>query len=124
MTSELTSETIATCRLPGYGAIVAINDVGAILYASDELERLLGLEPDSLVGRSFLEFVHGDDIEQAVVSFGGVGRQAGCHQALEIRVTNGADAIDVGVVADNRLDDPAVAAVLLHLAEPDPAVGR
>ncbi len=120
----MTSDTVAPCRLPGYGGLVAMNSVGAIVFVSEGLNDVLGIEGSRLMGRSFLEFVHGDDVEHAVESFMSVGRRAGYHEPLEIRVTNGDDVLDVGVVADNRLDDPDIGAVLLHLAGPSDADER
>ena len=119
MTPVLTSETISPYRMPGGDGVVAMSELGAILFVSDELDAVLGPEHGSMIGRSFLEFVYGDDVEQLVDSFTGIGRHAGRHEALEIRITNGDDVIDVGVVVDNRIDDPDVAAVLLHVARAD-----
>lgn len=119
ITSVLNREAIAACRLPGYGGLVAMSELGAIHYVDDELDDLLGLESGTLIGRSFLEFVHGDDVEQAVEAFTGIGRSPGRHRRLGIRLRGDDGLIDVDVVPDNRLEDPAVAAVLLHLAVTD-----
>ncbi len=124
LTTVLNHKTIAAHRLPGYGGVVAMSELGAILYVSGELDGLLGLEHGAALGRSFLEFVHGDDVELAVESFSEIGGRSGYHQALHIRVASGDDVIPVDVVPDNRLDDPAVTAVLLHVAAPGVGSGE
>ena len=92
--------------------------MGTILFVSDEFDGMLGYRIDEMLGRSFLDFVHEADVEQAVESFGSVGERRGYHQALEFRITNGADSLVIDVVADNRLDDDRLGSVLLHLADP------
>jgi PAS domain S-box-containing protein len=42
--------------------IVVLDPAGAIHYASPSVTRLLGYEPQTLVGRSAFEFVHPDDL--------------------------------------------------------------
>ncbi len=116
--ARLTADLIEPYRLPGYSGIVAIDSMGTILFVSDEFDGMLGYRIDEMLDRSFLDFVHEADVAQAVESFGGVGERRGYHQALEFRISNGTDSLVVDVVADNRLDDERLGAVLLHLADP------
>jgi len=116
--TRLTAGLIEPYRLPGYSGVVAIDSVGTILFVSDEFDGVLGYRIDEMLDRSFLDFVHEADVGQAVESFDGVGARHGYHQALEIRISNGVEILKVDVVADNRLDDERIGAVLLHLADP------
>jgi diguanylate cyclase (GGDEF)-like protein len=105
-------------RLRGYIGLVGVDREGTIRYASPELEGHYGLAAADFVGRSFLDFIDEADVGQAIESFGGVGERAGHHQATEIRLQLGAVVDRVGVVAENRLDDPNIGLVLLNLADP------
>src|SRR6202035_678284 len=49
--------------------ITVLNLKGLIRFQSPSLERVLGYVPAKLLGRSVLEFVHPEDLQQARTSF-------------------------------------------------------
>jgi diguanylate cyclase (GGDEF)-like protein len=114
---EVGAELIERRRLPGYLGIIAVDGEGVIRYASVSLESMLGIPMTEAVGRNFVEFLHPDDVGQAIESFGGVAERAGHHQALELRVL-GATVVAVNVVADNQMESPGIGLVLINIGDP------
>jgi diguanylate cyclase (GGDEF)-like protein/PAS domain S-box-containing protein len=99
--------------------IVAVVDGEANLqYASPAAERLLGWPIDSRIGGSALELIHPDDLELATESMVETLASPGVKVPLEIRLAH-ADGtfIPVEVVANNRLDDPDVAGVVMTIRD-------
>ena len=105
-------------RLSGYVGVVAVSDDGTILHLTPALAGSLLWEDGALVGCGCLELIHEDDLEQAAESFAGTTERRGFHQPLTLRVMcgDGSDR-EVVVVAENLLDDPAVGAVIISIAD-------
>ncbi len=104
--------------LPGYLGLVALDVTGTCRYASESLAGRFGLEVADVVGAPIFDVVHPDDVHQAAVSFSETAERRGLHQPIELRLV-GADGSGhaVEVVAENRLDDPAVAAVVVSISD-------
>jgi diguanylate cyclase (GGDEF)-like protein len=117
--SRAYSDLLESFKLPGYLGVVGVDAGGVVHYASLSLEARFGIKLSEAVGRSFLDFVHSDDVAQAIESFSGVPQRAGHHQSIELRLVSplGQESA-VDAVADNHLDDPAIGLVLISLADP------
>jgi diguanylate cyclase (GGDEF)-like protein/PAS domain S-box-containing protein len=99
--------------------IVAVVDADATLqYASPAAERLLGWAIDSRIGTSALELIHPEELELAAESMVETVASPGVKVPLEVRLAH-ADGtwIPVEVVANNRLDDPAVAGIVMTIRD-------
>jgi diguanylate cyclase (GGDEF)-like protein/PAS domain S-box-containing protein len=99
--------------------VVAVIDAGAgIRWIAESVTGMLGYGPASLVGRSFLELVHEDEIDGAAGFLEHVGAEPGRIGTLSVRV-RGADDRDrqLEVVADNHIADPVIGGVLLNLRD-------
>jgi PAS domain S-box-containing protein len=95
--------------------IVALDSRACLSYVSASVERAFGYRWEELAGRSVLDFVHPDDVDE-VKSF--VGRsltRPGRLPALEIRIVakNGTSRT-LEAIANNLLDDPAVRSVIVN----------
>ena len=87
---------------------------GSIQFISPVVERALGYSPDDVVGRNIFEFVHKDDLTLAQDAFVAALKEAGYARSIEIRLRNvRGDYIDFEVVANNLLDAPAVAGIVI-----------
>lgn len=107
-------------RLPGYLGVVAVDPDGIIRHVSTELDGRFGLGRDDVLGRQFLDFVSGDDVEQSVESFVGVVARSGHHQALQVGIRGSDGSIRAAdVVAENCLADPTLGLIILNLAAAD-----
>jgi diguanylate cyclase (GGDEF)-like protein/PAS domain S-box-containing protein len=51
----------------GQEAYVAVRDDGVVVYASNSITRVLGIEPAELVGTSVFDWIHPEDAERAMV---------------------------------------------------------
>jgi PAS domain S-box-containing protein len=51
--------------------VVLLDETGDFTYANAAVERTLGLDPESLVGRDAFEFVHPDDYDEVIEAFRG-----------------------------------------------------
>ena len=95
--------------------IFVVTSDGVIQFASSSATRLIGYEPEQLVGRQLAALAHPDDADIVSSFVGLVSRHAGVSGAVEWRV-RGADesVVQVEATASNRLDDPAVGGIVLN----------
>jgi PAS domain S-box-containing protein len=99
-------------------AILLLDAAGTVLYASQSLHRVLGYEPEERIGRSVFELVHPDDVSRVQQVFAATLQHPGEVYTAEVRARHRDGSwrhIDgLGV---NRLDDPAVRAVVVNLRD-------
>jgi diguanylate cyclase (GGDEF)-like protein/PAS domain S-box-containing protein len=95
--------------------IHVINADRTTRYITPSVMRLLGWEPEELIGRSVLEIVHPDDLEPALAELRGSRGTAGPGLPIEIRVRHkdGSWRIFEGVMR-NLLEDPVVRGVVVN----------
>jgi diguanylate cyclase (GGDEF)-like protein/PAS domain S-box-containing protein len=94
--------------------IVVLDEQQVVRYVSPSIERVLGYQPDALVGTSVLDSVHEDDVAQVKVDWSGVGWR-GAHRPVELRVlhANGSWR-SIEAVATNLVDDPGVNGIVIN----------
>ena len=96
-------------------AIVMLDASGSILFASESARRIGGYTLDERLGRSAFELMHADDMPATRAGFEECLRRPGVPVPGEFRVRHK----DGGwryleSIAVNRLDDPAIAAVVVN----------
>ncbi|MDY7076346.1 MAG: PAS domain S-box protein, partial [Chloroflexota bacterium] len=86
-----------------------------ISYASPSVKRVLGHEPEDIVGRKTSDFVHPDDVSGFISTFTSPAQRPGFVSLPEVRIRHrdGSWRVFEGV-ANNRLDDPAVAGIVIN----------
>jgi len=102
----------------GADAIVLLSPDGAVMFASQSTERLLGSSSRELVGRAYLDHVHPDDVPRVREVLGRLAAGPGAPTSLEVRMRHrdgGWRVIDA--VAVNRLADPAVGAIIVNFRD-------
>jgi diguanylate cyclase (GGDEF)-like protein/PAS domain S-box-containing protein len=89
-----------------------------VLYASPSMKRVLGYEPEQLLGNSRWDFVHPDDLEFVSAAWEASVASADPGAPIEYRVkhADGTWRWVEGVVG-NLLDDPAVKGVVLNIRD-------
>lgn len=96
------------------GAIALLDRNGMVLYASPSTTRVLGYTSEELVGRSALQLIHPDDLEQANHALAAVVEEPGKSLTLEYRVRHKDNAWRwVEVTGTNLLADSSVRAIVL-----------
>jgi PAS domain S-box-containing protein len=95
--------------------ITVLNGDGIIRYESSSIERVLGYETDELIGESFFEFIHPDDVLAVINVFNDGLQISGCIVSLEFRFQRKDGSwCALETIAKNLLDDPAVAGIVLN----------
>jgi two-component system cell cycle sensor histidine kinase/response regulator CckA len=96
-------------------AIVMVNADGSIRFASESSARLLGYTLEERVGRSVFELMHPDDAVATLATFTECLQRPGVPIPAEYRVRHKDGSWrHIEWIAVNRLDDPAVGAVVVN----------
>ena len=95
--------------------VTALDANGAFQYASPSVERLLGFDPDELIGEYAFSYVHPDDRERVVERFSQSLAGEEMNPTVEYRLAD-ADGGYVWVesVGSNRLDDYGVSGFVIN----------
>ena len=95
--------------------IVLLGTDGGILYASPSTTRVLGYDPEEMLGRSAFELIHRTDRPNAMVRFTEAREKPGEVTTAQFRVQHKDDTWRcVEVVACNMLIDPSVQAIVCN----------
>jgi two-component system cell cycle sensor histidine kinase/response regulator CckA len=99
----------------GADLIVLAAADGAVLFASQSAERVLGYTPAELVGRSGLDHIHPEDLSRARATLAAILERPGVPMTLEVRMQHkdGSWRV-VEAVAVSRLEEPAVGAIVMN----------
>ena len=98
--------------------ILVLRDDGTISYVSAAAEQVLGWDPSESIGSNALELVHPDDAEVVLGSFARTADVPGLNVPLEFKVAHADGSwVPVEAVANNRLDDPAVRGIVIHVRD-------
>ena len=92
-----------------------INSDGVITYVSPSVKRMLGYDPDDLIGETGYEFQHPDDREAVANAIETLQENADQTEVIETRFRR-ADGSWCWVEAtlQNRLDDPVIDGILVY----------
>ena len=98
--------------------ITIVDPDGTVTYASGSATRVLGHDPDDLVGENLFDYFHADGREAAMRTFfAGVDDPGGSFQA-ECRFRSGDDGwLNIERQCRNMLDDDAIDGMLLYLRD-------
>ena len=99
----------------GWDTITLIDPEGTVLYASTSLERMLGYTVDEHVGEHVVDLVHPDDQAYVTEIFQALLDQPGEPISAEVRARHKDGTWRwVETTSINRLDDPAVEAIVAN----------
>ena len=95
--------------------IITVLDGDRIIsYGNSSIERVLGYEPAELLGQSFLEFIHPDDVPNVVNVLNGGTQIPGCLSSFEFRFQRRDGSwCDLEALAKNLLGDSEVEGLVL-----------
>jgi len=98
--------------------LVLVRVDGAVMYASPAVERVLAHAPGSLDGVDIVELVHPDDLASAYELAAAVVENASTPQVASLRIAHGDGSYrNLDVTANNLLDNPAVAGIVLNATD-------
>ncbi len=111
--SPLTPELLRSLVEHSSDAIALLDAAGTTFYTNQTATRVLGYPVDELIGRGPFELLHPDDAPLAQELFSRLLAQPGEPVAAQVRCRARDGAVrHIEVVAINRLDEPAVAAIV------------
>ena len=95
--------------------VVLADEGNVALYASPSIERVLGYAPEEFVGTVIADYVHSDDLERTLEKVAETLPVPGPHHLGTIRYRRkDGSIVHLEVVANNRLDDPALRGVVCN----------
>ena len=89
--------------------LFTIDAAGKFTYVSPVIERLSGLKTDEILGRSFVDFVHPDDLPVLVEKF--KQTMGGARESFEFRVVNGEEVRHVRTSSQRFLRDGVITGI-------------
>ena len=98
--------------------VVVVDTSGVLSYVSESTQRVLGYRAEEWVGRAGLDLIHPDDRAQAVEALTDTAADPGLTAPMELRVSHADGSWHiVEVVANNLLDDPALAGIVVNVRD-------
>jgi PAS domain S-box-containing protein len=93
--------------------VMVVNSEGTIQYVSPSSERVIGLQPESLLEKSIFEFVDTADLANARNIFS--CRTSGTSPATELRFRHADGTVHIlEVIASNLIDEPSVEGIVVN----------
>ena len=93
--------------------VVVIDAAGCIRFSSPQLEKILGLRSEDVVGRNIFDFIHPDDLHRAQVEYSETIRKPGEGVPSLLRVRDAAGSwIPFEIIANNQLGDADIQGVI------------
>ena len=88
---------------------------GTVQYNTPAVRRVLGYDPEELVGRNAFDFVHPDDVGTVMEQFGEALAQPGVAVPVTFRFRHlDGHWVPLEAIGSNRLDDPNVQGVVVN----------
>ncbi len=112
---RVSEERFQALEQNSWDAVHLLSTEGIILYESPSVVRVLGYEPEELVGRNSFELVHPDDVPRVGELFGPLTTTPGLTLTAEVRVRHKDGSWPwMDCVATNLLEHPAVRAIAVN----------
>ena len=93
--------------------VVIIDAEGHIRFSNPQLERVLSLRPEDVIGKDIFDFIHPDDVRRAALEYAETVQKngEGVPSVLRIRDAQGTW-IPFEIIANNQLGDPEIRGVI------------
>ncbi len=99
--------------------IVVIDEEGNITFASPSSERIFGYKPEESMGKNFSEWIHPEDLPEAMAAFQSRKQIPGtAPQSIHVRGLHKDGSLRyVESLGTNLLDDPAIRGIVLNIRD-------
>jgi PAS domain S-box-containing protein len=98
--------------------ITVLSGDGIIRYESASIERMLGYKPGELIGKSFFDFIHPDDVPNVISTLNDGLQIPGCIASLEFRFQHKDSSWrNLETIGKNLLDNPSVEGIVLSFRD-------
>jgi PAS domain S-box-containing protein len=99
----------------GSDIITVLDAEGTIHYESPSIERLLGYQPEDLVGENAFDYVHPEDIERAWNIFSEITKRSGASGPVEVRFRHADGSWRyLEWIGNNLLEDPNIKGIVAN----------
>jgi PAS domain S-box-containing protein len=99
-------------------AISLVNEEGRVVYASASTAKVLGYQPEELLGQNGLDLLHPEDRDHSLRTLRKVGMEPLSHNRMQARVRQkDGHWLWVESTACNLLDEPSVGAIVMNYRE-------
>jgi PAS domain S-box-containing protein len=99
----------------GSDILTVVDAEGTIRYVSPPVKRILGYEPEEMIGESVLDFVYPNDLEEAMGLFAEVSSGSGVQPLVEFRVPHKDGSWRyLEHIVNNLLDEPSVGGIVVN----------
>jgi diguanylate cyclase (GGDEF)-like protein/PAS domain S-box-containing protein len=116
--ARLVEDRYASLIANGSDAIMIVGADGVVRFASPACERILGLRPEEISGRSLPELWAGEDAERLRLFLAEVAATgAGTAGPVELRIERGGKRCVIESVGSNLTEDPAVQGLALNFRD-------
>jgi len=113
--SELFYRNLISNSLDG---IIMTNAEGVITYCGPSVTQVSGFKPENLLGCNIIDFVHPDDISQALLAFQAEVSETGRNNYLELRILNAAGQwVWMSLRAHNLLSNSIFNSVVIYFSD-------
>ena len=93
--------------------VIVIDKDGIIRLSNPQLEKVVGLCMEDVVGRNIFDFIHPEDSCRAAIEYGETVRKPGEGVASALRIRDATGTwIPFEIIANNQLDDPDIQGVI------------
>lgn len=88
---------------------------GTVQYESPSIEKIVGYEPEDLLGKNIFEFIHLEDAENVINAFHTIVQNPGATLTVEFRFQHQDGSWRVlEATGNNLLDDPSVGSIVIN----------
>ena len=108
-------ERFRALELNSWDAVHLLSHEGIILYESPAVRRVLGYEPEDLIGRNSFEMIHPDDFARVAADFAPLATTPGITLTADVRVRHRDGSWRMmECIATNMLEHPAIQAIAVN----------
>ena len=100
-----------------WDASVVVDHGGCILYATQSIQRILGLQPEDLIGRQGLDFIHVDDRNRTRKELAILAARPHEPRCIQHRIVLPEGVRWLEMVLTNLLNDPDIQGVVINVRD-------
>ncbi|MBX7256342.1 MAG: PAS domain S-box protein [Candidatus Hydrogenedentes bacterium] len=115
---EVSDERFRALLQHSSDVIALFDGNGIVSYISPSVQRVLGYDPEAILGHPSLEFVYPDDRPECRRLFEEASAKSGNAMTIEFRAYHADRSLHwIEAIAENLLDDPSVGAILVTVRD-------
>lgn len=99
-------------------AVTVIDNKGVIIYESPSVKKIFGYNPGDLVGRSVFEFIHPDNMKEALALFTRAAMKPYSENSIELQfLKHNGEWAYIRASGKNMIPDPVIRGIILNVTD-------